>query len=418
MKVLVVGGGGREHALVWKLSQSPLVDEIFVAPGNGGISEIAECVNIKADDISGILRFSRDIDYVIVGPENPLANGLIDCLPKRKGFGPARDATLIESNKSFAKKLMKRAGVPTPDFKVFNNCDMAITYINKIKFPIVIKASGLAAGKGTHIVKNKEDAVKSINSMMVEKIFGESGKTIIIEEYLEGNEVSLLVFTDGKNILPLIPSQDHKRLYDNDKGPNTGGMGAYAPVPFVSEATIGKVLDKIIEPTLYGLKREGILYKGVLYAGLIKTEDGIKVLEFNARFGDPETQAILPLLNSDLMEPILATIEGRLSEIRLKFLDKYATCVVLASGGYPGKYEKGKEISGLTDVDPDTLIFHSGTKKEGGKFYTSGGRVLGVTALGPTLKDSIEMAYKEVKKIHFDGVYYRRDIGRRGLKYS
>lgn len=423
MKILVIGGGGREHALVWKLNQSPLIDEIFCAPGNGGISEIAECIDIKPENIGEIVKFVQNnrIDFTIVGPEIPLALGLVNELPKNKAFGPTKEAATIESDKAFAKEVMNTMSVPTAEFKIFKDKDIALSYLDSVKFPVVIKASGLAAGKGVIIAENKNEAIETIEKIMEKKIFGASGNTIVIEEYLEGEEVSVLAFTDGKDFVPLLPSQDHKKLYDGDEGPNTGGMGAYSPVPFLNENDIGKIIEKIFEPTVYGLKKQGAEYKGVLYAGLILTEEGPKVLEFNCRFGDPETQPILTLLESDLMEPILATIEGNLKSISLKWKDKFATCVVLASGGYPGKYEKNKEISRLDKIE-NAIIFHSGTRLVTShqspvtRFYTNGGRVLGITSVGDTLKDSIDTVYKEIKKIDFDGMYYRKDIGEKGLK--
>jgi len=414
MRVAVIGGGGREHTLVWKLSKSPLVDEIYALPGNGGIGEIAECIDIKANDIEGILKFTKDIDVVLVGPEEPLSLGIIDRIGKYKGFGPKRDAALMESSKAFAKDLMRKMGIPTAKFDVCRAKEEALLKIKGREFPLVIKASGLAGGKGVFVVENESEAKRKIEELMVDKALGGAGKEIVIEDFLKGEEVSILAFTDGKHFLPLIPSQDHKRLLDKDKGPNTGGMGAYAPVPFLSDDDVESIIDRIFEPAVYELKKEGIKYKGVLYAGLMITDNGPKVLEFNVRFGDPESQAILPLMQSDLMELILATIEERLGEMRIDFNNGYATCVVLASSGYPGKYEKGKEITGLEDVK-DAVIFHAGTKRVEEKFFTNGGRVLGVTAMGDTLKDSIEKAYTEAEKIHFDGVYMRRDIGNRGV---
>jgi phosphoribosylamine--glycine ligase len=412
VKVLVLGGGGREHSLIWKLSQSSLVDKIYAAPGNGGIEEIAECVDIGATDIDRITKFATNVDLVVVGPEAPLADGIANYLPNRKVFGPTKEAATIEADKSFAKNLMKKMGVPTADFKIFNNKDGTISFLETAKYPIVIKASGLAAGKGAFVVKDKKEAFSVIEKVMVERTLGDAGNKVVIEEYLEGEEASLLAFTDGKDFIPLVPSQDHKRLESGDKGPNTGGMGAYAPVPFINEDGVGRIIEQIFEPVVYGLKNEGTIYKGVLYAGLIFTEEGLKVLEFNCRFGDPENQAIMPLLESDLMEPILATIDESLKQISLKWYQGYVTCVVIASGGYPGKYEKGKEIKGLENVR-DVTVFHAGTKKEGNKFFTNGGRVLGVTGRGNTLSDSIETTYKDLTKIHFDNMYYRDDIGRR-----
>ncbi len=411
MKVAVIGGGGREHTLVWKLRQSPLVDKIYALPGNGGIEEIAECVDIKPDETGKIVEFSKGVDIVVVGPELPLSLGLVDLL-KDKGFGPTRDAALMESSKVFAKNIMEKMSIPTAYCDTARIKEEAFFKIKNREFPLVIKASGLAAGKGVFIVEDEFSAREKIEELMVEKTLGAAGLEIVIEEFLEGEEVSILAFTDGKLFLPLIPSQDHKRLLDEDKGPNTGGMGAYAPVPFLTDEDVGRIIDRVFEPAVKGLKREGIKYKGLLYAGLMITDDGPKVLEFNVRFGDPELQAILPLMETDIMELILATMQERLSEIRIKFEDGYATCVVLASSGYPEKYKKGYEIKGLSLVR-DATVFHAGTKKLGQTFFTDGGRVLGVTAKGDTLKDSIEKVYREAEKIHFDGVYMRRDIGRR-----
>ena len=411
MKVAVIGGGGREHTLVWKLRQSPLVDKIYALPGNGGIEEIAECVDIKPDETEKIVEFSKGVDIVVVGPELPLSLGLVDLL-KDKGFGPTRDAALMESSKVFAKNIMEKMSIPTAYCDTARIKEEAFFKIKNREFPLVIKASGLAAGKGVFIVEDEFSAREKIEELMVEKTLGAAGLEIVIEEFLEGEEVSILAFTDGKLFLPLIPSQDHKRLLDEDKGPNTGGMGAYAPVPFLTDEDVGRIIDSVFEPAVKGLKREGIKYEGVLYAGLMITDDGPKVLEFNVRFGDPELQAILPLMETDIMELILATMEERLSEMRIKFEDGYATCVVLASSGYPEKYEKGYEITGFSNIQ-DAMVFHAGTKKLGQSFFTDGGRVLGVTAKGDTLNDSIEKVYREAEKIHFNGVYMRRDIGGR-----
>ncbi len=424
MKVIVVGSGGREHALIWKLAQSSLVDKIYALPGNGGIEELAECVPIGATEIDRIVEFSKNADIVVVGPEVPLAEGLVNKLPKNKVFGPTRESATIEADKSLAKELMQRVGIPTAKFKVFTSYEPAKDFIENIKYPIVIKASGLAAGKGVLIIKNKEEALEALYKIMVEQAFGKSGSKIIIEEYLEGEEVSVIAFTDGKDFLPLLPSQDHKKLLDGDKGLNTGGMGAYAPAVLTKDE-IGKVINQVFEPCVWGMKKEGAIYKGVLYAGLILCRDEItsslqlKVLEFNCRFGDPETQPLMKLLESDLMEPILATIEGNLKSVSLKWHPGYATCVVLASGGYPGSYEKGKEITGLSEVHNAT-VFHAGTKRvetcQGISMLTSGGRVLGVTGSGKTLKESIDLTYQEISHIHFDGMYCRRDIGSKNIK--
>ncbi|MDI6839965.1 MAG: phosphoribosylamine--glycine ligase [bacterium] len=416
MKVLVVGGGGREHAIVWKISKSPLVDELYSAPGNGGILEIAECIQIGAEDIGELIKFAKNVDLVIVGPEAPLALGLVNELPKNRAFGPTKEGATIESDKSFAKELMKKAGIPTAEFEIFNDIETANSFVKTAKYPIVIKVAGLAAGKGAFIVKDKKEAAEILQKIMVEEIFGRSGSQVVIEEYLEGEEVSAIAFTDGKDFVPLLPCQDYKKLLDGDKGPNTGGIGAYAPA-VLSKTDVDKVIEQVFEPCIWGLQKEGVVYKGILYAGLIITEKGTKVLEFNCRFGDPETQPVLPLLESDIMEPILATIEGNLKSVSLKWKQDFATCVVLASEGYPDKYEKGKEITGLNKIQ-DVIIFHAGTEKKGDRLFTSGGRVLGVTGVSNSLKGSIEAAYREIKHIHFDGMYYRKDIGEKGLKVN
>ena len=421
MKILVVGSGGREHALIWKLSQSPLVDKIYALPGNGGIEEIAECIPISATDIGRIVDFSKNVDLVVVGPEMPLAEGLVNELPRNKAFGPTKEAATIESDKSFAKELMQRTGIPTAKFKAFTDFESAKDFIETTKYPVVIKASGLAAGKGVLIIENKKDALDALNKIMIGRAFGEAGDKVVIEEELEGKEVSVIAFTDGKAFIPLLPSQDHKKLLDGDKGPNTGGMGAYAPAVLTEEET-GKIINQIFEPCVWRMRKEGAVYKGMLYAGLIIRRGEVtsplqaKVLEFNCRFGDPETQPVIKLLKSDLMEPILATIEGNLKSVSLKWHPGYSTCVVLASGGYPGSYEKGKEIRGLSEVQEAT-VFHAGTKmvgtvREPPLLVTSGGRVLGVTGVGKTLKESIDITYREISYIHFDGMYYRKDIGR------
>ncbi len=421
MKVLVVGGGGREHALVWKLSQSPLAEKIYCAPGNAGIEELAECVRIPATDIAALKAFvqERKIDFTLVGPEMPLWNGIVDEFTASglKIFGPTRQATLLEGSKAFAKKFMARHSIPTARFEVFENLQNARNYIWNQEPPIVVKADGLAAGKGSVVCKTHSEAQVALEEMMFKRIFGEAGKRVIVEEFMPGVEVSVLALTDGKSVVPLVPAQDHKPVYDDDLGPNTGGMGAYAPVPFVDDALLKRVMEQILVPAVRGLAEEGVHYKGVLYAGLMLTEEGPKVVEFNARFGDPETQVILPLLDFDLLEAALAVAEERLPDRPLPVKSRYATCVILASGGYPGPYEKGKEITGLdADFGPDVLIFHAGTKKVDGKWVTSGGRVLGVTGLGDSLKSSIDTAYAAAKKIHFDGVHYRKDIGRKGLE--
>lgn len=430
MRVLVTGGGGREHAIVLKLKQSSLVDEIFCAPGNGGIRQIAECFPVSAENVREQISLAKrlGIDLVIVGPEIPLAEGIVNAL-RAEGilaFGPTKEAAQIESSKVFAKELMHRRGIPTASCKIFTRQQRkdAYNYVRRFSdctYPHVIKVSGLAAGKGVFIVQNEKEACQTLDMIIKEQVLGKAGDEIIIEHYLQGEEVSMMVFTDGKHFLPLLPSQDHKKLLDGDKGPNTGGMGAYAPVPFLTDTDIGNIIEKNFAPVVHGLKKKGIKYQGLLYGGLILTEGGPKVLEFNCRFGDPETQPILALLNSDIMEPILATIKGGLDKISLRWKRCHATCVVLASSGYPEKYEKGKEIFGLDTKLSHIKVLHAGTKYDNpdGYYahYTNGGRVLGITAIGVDLKQSIDLAYEQVGKVKFDKMVYRKDIGQRGLAY-
>jgi phosphoribosylamine--glycine ligase len=425
MRVLVIGSGGREHALVWKIAQSKLADKIFCAPGNGGISKQAECIDIKADDISGLIEFVRkeNIDFTVVGPEMPLAQGLVDEFDNQKLriFGPNRKAAQLEASKVFAKQIMAKYNVPTADFKIFDNADEAKKYIEKIGTPCVVKADGLAAGKGVVVAKTIDEAKSAVSMMMQEKVFGDAGNKVIVEECLEGQEASILVITDSKEVIALASSQDHKRIFDNDQGPNTGGMGAYSPAPIVTHELFKEILDKIVYRTIDGLAREGINYKGVLYAGVMLTKDGPKTLEFNVRFGDPETQAILPRLKSDLLEVMLATSEEKLNKVSklggLTWDNRACVCVVLASGGYPGDYEKGKEIFGLEETErmKDVVVFHAGTKRTT-KYLSNGGRVLGVTGLGNTIKEAIDRTYEAVGKINFEGMHCRRDIGFKALK--
>jgi len=422
MKVLVIGSGGREHALVWKLAQSEKVDKLYCAPGNPGIEKLAELVPIHADDIQNLLKFAldREIDFTVVGPELPLVHGIVDIFQAEglKIFGPSQQAALIEGSKSFAKDFMRRYDIPTADYEVFTKLDNARKYLWNYEGKVVIKADGLAAGKGSVVCHTKAEAQKALEEMMLRNVFGEAGHKVVIEEFLEGQEVSILALTDGKNILPLVPSQDHKAAYDDDLGPNTGGMGAYAPVPFVDQTLIREIQETILEPTVLGMAKDKRPYRGVLYAGLMLTNDGPKIIEFNCRFGDPETQVILPLIQSDLLDAMMMTIEGTLQNYTLKLLDKSAVCVIMASEGYPGSYEKRKEITGLDqDFGEDTLIFHAGTRRKNGKIVTNGGRVLGVTRLAPSLKEAMEGAYEVVKSIHFEGAFYRKDIGKKGLKY-
>ncbi|MEO0088544.1 MAG: phosphoribosylamine--glycine ligase [candidate division WOR-3 bacterium] len=425
MKVLVVGGGGREHALVWKLKQSPLIKEIYCAPGNGGISEIAEIVNISSEDLTGILNFCQEkrIDLVVVGPEMPLSLGITDLLEENniKVFGPNKKASLLEASKIFAKEFMKKYGIPTADFAVFDKeniekaKDYVLSLLEKNNF-CVIKADGLCFGKGSFVVDDKEKALRIIEDLMVKEILGKAGAKIVVEECLFGYEASLIGVTDGEKVLQFLPSQDHKRLLDNDEGPNTGGMGAYSPLPFLKEDLLKKAKEEIFERLLFGLKEEKIEYCGVIYAGIMVSKQDIFVLEFNVRFGDPETQAILPLLKSDLLEIILLAKDKQLKK-ELEFYSKSSLCVVLASQGYPYQYEKGKKIKLPKEVDESkNLIFHSGTEKRDGEFYTSGGRVLSVCGIGKDLKEAQEQAYALIPEIYFEGMHYRKDIGKKGIE--
>jgi phosphoribosylamine--glycine ligase len=422
MKILVIGSGGREHTLVWKISQSPKVSKIFCAPGNAGISHLAQCVDIGEDNIVGLANFAQKmkIDLTIVGPELPLSRGMVDEFDKLglKIFGPNQKATQIESSKVFSKYLMKKYNIPSANYAVFQDIKKAFDYVKQQAFPLVIKADGLAAGKGVFIVKGIKQAKEALDSLMKKKIFGDAGEYVVIEEFLEGEEISVLAFSDGETVVPMVSSQDHKKIFNKDKGPNTGGMGAYSPVPFYNDLSRKIVLQKILKPTIEGLKTEGREYKGVLYAGLILTKEGPKVLEFNARFGDPETQVVLPRLQTDLIDVLNAVIEGNLHKINLKWKDNAVVCVVIASGGYPGKYQKGKVIDGLKSLEEmkNIIVFHAGTKFQDGKVVTSGGRVLGITAWADTIFKAKEKAYEGVEKIYFEEMYYRKDIALKGIK--
>ena len=422
MRVLVVGSGGREHALVWKLSQSHEVDQLFCAPGNGGISDRAELVDIGTEDIEALAEFaeSKDVDLTIVGPESALAKGVVDLFEKRglRIFGPTKAAARLESSKAFAKNLMKKYHIPTGQFAVFDDPQAARAYVRQLGVPIVVKADGLCGGKGTIVANTLSEALGGIDLLMEDRIFKQAGERIVIEERLVGEEVSIIVITDGVTVLPLLPAQDHKRLLDADKGPNTGGMGAYAPAPIVDGALSKQIMTQVITPTIQAMASEGLSFKGVLYAGLMLTSDGPKVLEYNVRFGDPEIQAILPLLKCDLVPILDDAVEGRLSTTPCQWQTGSCVCVVLASSGYPGEFAIGKEIHGLERLADrrDVLVFHAGTKKDKQRFLSWGGRALNVIGLGADIDEALKRAYEAIGTIHFDGMVYRKDIGFRALK--
>ena len=423
MKVLVIGSGGREHAIVWKLNKSDKVDKIYCAPGNAGTELFAENVDIADTDIEGLLEFAKkeNIEITFVGPEAPLVEGIVDKFEKEglKVFGPSQAAAALEGSKVFSKKLMKDYSIPTAEYEVFTDPEKAISYIKKIGAPIVVKAEGLAAGKGVIVAETVKEAVDAVKLILVNDKFGEAGERIVVEEYLEGEEATVLAFVDGNNIKAMVPSQDHKPAYDNDKGPNTGGMGAYAPAPIVTDKLMEDIYQNILIPTVQALQQEGINYKGVLYCGLMIKDGKAKVLEYNVRFGDPEAQVVLPLLETDLIDIAEAVINERLDDLEIKWKNKKALCVIMASGGYPIEYEKGKEITGIekVDQDQDMIVFQAGTKNKNGKLLTNGGRVLAVTALGDDYKEVIDKAYNGVEKIHFDDFHIRNDIGQKALKH-
>lgn len=422
MKILVVGGGGREHALVWKIAQSPLVKKVYCAPGNAGIAQDAECVSLGAEDIMGLVQFVREksIDLTVVGPEAPLVMGLADEL-RRKGFkvfGPTQAGAELEGSKVFAKRLMHKHAIPTAAFRVFEDSHDAHNHLDTVEAPLVVKADGLAAGKGVIVCATLEEAHEAVRRIMEDRAFGKAGDRTIIEECLRGEEVSILAVTDGRTIVPMEPAQDHKAIYDGDKGPNTGGMGAYSPVPRITSALREEVERKVFVPTVHGMLTEGRKYRGVLYAGLMITGSGPQVLEFNVRWGDPETQPLLMRMKSDVVPVLLATADGTLDQVQVEWDERAALCVVMASGGYPGSYEKGKPIEGLDKAAKlkDVMVFHAGTTMSGGRIVTNGGRVLGVTALGETIAEAQRRAYEAAELIHWEGVQYRRDIGYRAVK--
>ena len=419
MKVLVIGSGGREHALVWKISRSQMVSEIFCAPGNAGISDLANLVDIKADDVDGLLNFAREkkIDLTIVGPELSLTLGIVDLFEGAglKIFGPSKKAAELEGSKAFSKNLLKKYNIPSANYELFTSSRSAGEYLKNQKFPIVIKADGLAAGKGVIICDSLESAEHAAEEILDKKKFGNAGNKIVVEEFLEGEEVSVLAFSDGKNIIPLEPAQDHKAIYDGNRGPNTGGMGAYSPAPIVTDTLAEEILENILKPTVNAMAQEGRTYKGILYAGLMIIQGEPKVLEFNVRFGDPETQPILMRMESDIVPLFLAAIEGSLDSQKIKWHKDASVCVVMASAGYPNSYPKGEEILGVDKLKnkSNTVVFHAGTKIIDSKLVTNGGRVLGVTSLGVNVSEAIKNSYRAVSKISWENVYYRRDIGKK-----
>lgn len=422
MDILVVGGGGREHAIITALSKSPRVGRLYAAPGNGGIASLAECFPVKATDIEGVLQLAQKLqpDYVFVAPDDPLVLGMVDRLNEAgfRTFGPRADAAILEGSKVFSKALMKKYNIPTAAYETFTDAEKAIDYIKaQNSYPAVIKCDGLALGKGVIIAKDFEEARDAVNSMLLDGKFGASGSEIVVEEFMTGPELTVLAFTDGKTVKPMISSMDHKRAYDNDEGLNTGGMGTIAPNPCYTEAFKAECMEKIFKPTIAAMQAEGRPFKGCLYFGLMLTPNGARVIEYNCRFGDPETQVVLPLLETDLVDIIEAVWEEKLDTLDIKWSDKSCACVVMASGGYPEKYETGKEITGLDEngQSPLAYVYHAGTKLDNGRYLTAGGRVLGVTAVGDNLQAALDKAYKAVQTISFEKAHYRRDIGKRAL---
>ena len=425
MNVLVIGGGGREHALVWKLAQSPLVQAMYCAPGNPGISRLAECVNLNARDFEGLARFARqkDVDLTVVGPEDPLTAGIGDHFSAAglRLFGPSASAARLEGSKSFAKSFMKRHGVPTADYAEFDDAGAAVAYVREKSAPIVVKADGLAAGKGVTVARDVAEAEAAIREAMVDRAFGEAGSRVVIEEFMEGEEASVLAFCDGKTFAPMAPSQDHKPVFDGDTGPNTGGMGAYAPAPVATAEVMEEVARTVLRPIVEGMAAEGAPYTGVLYAGLMIGPKGraraARVVEINCRFGDPETQVVLPLMKTDIVPAMLACCEGTLSHAKIEWSAGACVSVVMASGGYPKEYEKGKVIRGIREAEEeeDVIVFHAGTAERDGQLVTNGGRVLNVTATGPDVASAIEKAYRGVGRISFEGAHFRTDIGKKAI---
>jgi phosphoribosylamine--glycine ligase len=420
MKVLVVGGGGREHALVWKLAQSPKVSRVYCAPGNAGIAQLAKCVSIGVNDFAALADFVKreGIALTVVGPEDPLLNGIVDYFEEQglAIFGPKKEAALLEGSKTFAKDIMQKYSIPTGAYRSFTEYEAALAYVREQGAPIVIKADGLAAGKGVTVAFTLEEAEQALQAMMVDDVFAGAGSRVVIEEYLAGEEMTLLSFVDGETVIPMVPSQDHKPVFDGDKGPNTGGMGTYSPVPHMDESIVKQAIETIVIPTAKAMVAEGRPFRGILYAGLMITDKGPKVIEYNARFGDPETQVVLPRLASDLVDIFLAAVEGRLHECEVQWKKDAAVCVIMASEGYPGTYPKGKEITGLPANTEELIVFHAGTAEKEGRIVTNGGRVLGVTALGADLYQAQQKAYEAVRSISFEGAHYRTDIGAKALR--
>ncbi len=423
MKVLIVGGGGREHALAWKLKQSPHLKHLFAAPGNAGIARIATCVPIKADDTAELVNFAHDmkVDLTIIGPEAPLAVGVVDAF-QREGlpvFGPTRAAAQLEASKSFAKTIMRRNNIPTGEARRFTDAEAAIKALDEFRPPWVIKADGLAAGKGVTVTKTREEAEEAVRACLERNAFGEAGNLLLLEEHLEGEELSVMAISDGRRVMVLAPAQDHKRVFDDDQGPNTGGMGAYSPVPQFGEEVITEVHDRILKPAIEGMAEQDAVFRGILYAGIMLTADGPRVVEFNCRFGDPETQVVLPRMKDDLLLIIMEALGAGLQRKAIRFSDDAAVCVVAASGGYPGEYRSGLPIAGIEEAErAGALVFHAGTKARESDVLTAGGRVLNVVGTGTDLREAADHAYAAIEKISFEGAHYRRDIGARALKRS
>ncbi len=423
MKILLIGSGGREHALAWKIAQSERVTKLYAAPGNPGIAEPGECVDIADTDIKGLLNFAREkkIDLTVVGPEAPLSEGIVDVFRdyKLRIFGPKKKSARLESSKVFSKKLMLKYNIPTADFRVFDSFETAKTHVQTAPPPFVVKADGLAAGKGVLICPDEESALQALQDIMLDKKFGDAGHRVVIEEMIEGEEASVLAFTDGKTIAPLVTSQDHKRVFDNDEGPNTGGMGAYTPAPVVTDTLMDRIISTVLVPTVHAMNHEECAYSGMLYAGIMLTRNGIKVLEFNCRFGDPETQPIMVRLKTDIVDLFEATIDGKLDKMSIDWEAGASVCVVAASGGYPGSYEKGKIITGISQAEEtgNTKVFHAGTAAQANDIVTSGGRVLGITSWDSDVQSAIDRAYRAIGHIDFEGMQYRKDIGQKALRH-